>query len=276
MPQYSYISYKSPFDEVVRVADTLPTQATDSLSCDNVVPSFITSGFGGSIVPLPRMTYEVVQGWNLVLMALVLLLIVLNKQLYPRQFRQVLSVPGGVTHTNQLLREWNPANSLLGVTFMLAYMVIMALFVQKSFVILSRDTVQYNDFRFFGIVFACVTGWVVFRQIFLVFISWLFGTKEAVERQQAVQLSVSTFSLIVMLVLLLVILYTPSSLFVWMGFGILCATSLLRFVLGIVETRFSTKIPLFYIFSYFCALEIAPVAMLLTASLRYFSNGSVY
>ena len=61
-----------------------------------------------------------------------------------------------------------------------------------------------------------------------------------------------------------------------MGLGVVVVTSLMRFVLGIIETRFSTKIPLSYIFLYFCALEIAPVAMLLTAGLRYLSNGSVY
>ena len=272
MPQYPYLHYRNPLFET----DTVPAQVLDILPDDCVVPSFITSGFGGTIVPLPRMTYDVVEGWNLILMALVLLLIVLNKQLYPRQFRQVLRVPGGVTHTNQLLREWNPTNSFLGVSFMLAYFVIMALFVQKSFVILSRDWIRYNDFHFFLVIFACIVGWVVLRQIVLLFVSWLFGTKEVVGRQQAVQLSVSTYGFIAMLLLLLVILYTASSVFVWMGLGVVVVTSLMRFVLGIIETRFSTKIPLSYIFLYFCALEIAPVAMLLTAGLRYLSNSSVY
>jgi len=50
----------------------------------------------------------------------------------------------------------------------------------------------------------------------------------------------------------------------------------LRLVFGVMETRVSTKIPAFYIFLYLCALEIAPIATLVTAGLRYFSHGSVF
>ena len=102
MPQYPEISYWNPIVDTVQPVDTV--QVVDTMACDSVVPSFITSGFHGTLTPLVRMSYEILQGWNLALLGLMLLLIVLNKQLYPRQFRQVLSVPGGVAHTNQLLR----------------------------------------------------------------------------------------------------------------------------------------------------------------------------
>ena len=98
MPQYPDIFYH-PFAETTQAADTV--QAVDTIACDSVVPSFITSGFDGTLTPLVRMSYEILQGWNLALLGVLLLLIVLNKQLYPRQFRQVLSVPGGVAHTSQ-------------------------------------------------------------------------------------------------------------------------------------------------------------------------------
>ena len=82
------------------------------------VSNFITSGFEGVISPMERVTHEVLSGWNLIILAAVLLLVVLNKQLYPRQFRQLLSVPGGVAHTNQLLREWTPTRSFIGYAFL--------------------------------------------------------------------------------------------------------------------------------------------------------------
>ena len=88
MPQFTDIFYTPPYVDKVQpvdtaqVADTL--QAVDSVALDSVVPSFITSGFQGTLIPLPRMSYEVLQGWNLALLGLLLLLIVLNKQLYPR------------------------------------------------------------------------------------------------------------------------------------------------------------------------------------------------
>ena len=272
MPQYPFISYHLFYEP--QLLDTVP--ATDSLLCDTVAAESFVTTFGGTINPMPRMTYDVLVGWNLVVLGLMLLLIVMNKQLYPRQFRQILSVPGGVAHTNQLLREWNPVGSFLGFTFLVAYVAVMALFVQKSCVVLSRDVLQYNTTRMFGIAFAAVGGWVLLRFLFLYYMNWLFEARETVSRQVTVQLSVSIFSFIAMLPILLLLLYNPYSLFVWIGFGIIAVAALMRFVLGIVETRVATKIPSFFIFLYFCSLEIAPTAILMTASLRYFSQGSVF
>lgn len=280
MPQYTDIFYTPPFvDKVqpidtVQVADTL--QAVDSVALDSVVPSFITSGFQGSLIPLPRMSYEVLQGWNLALLGVLLLLIVLNKQLYPRQFRQVLSVPGGVAHTNQLLREWNPQRSFLCVSFMLGYILLIALFVQKSCVVLSHDVSTYNVMRVFGIICAAMMGWVLLRFAILHIVNWLFDTHETVDRQMTVQFSVSIFTLIIMVPLMLLLLYNPSKYFVWAGVGVLGLAAIVRLIIGVIETRVSTKIPAFYIFLYFCALEIAPVATLVTAGWRYFSQGTVF
>ena len=280
MPQFTDIFYTPPYVDKVQPVDTLQVadtlQAVDSVALDSVVPSFITSGFQGTLIPLPRMSYEVLQGWNLALLGLLLLLIVLNKQLYPRQFRQVLSVPGGVSHTNQLLREWNPQRSFLCVSFMLGYILLIALFVQKSCVVLSHDVPTYNVMRVFGIACVGMTGWVLLRFAILHLVNWLFDAHETVDRQMTVQFSVSIFTIIVMVPLMLLLLYNPSKYFVWAGVGVLGLAAILRLVIGMIETRVSTKIPAFYIFLYFCALEIAPVATLVTAGWRYFSQGTVF
>ena len=274
MSQYPDIFYANPFGEVPQAVDT--TQVVDTIACDNVVPSFITSGFHGTLTPMLRVSYEILQGWNLALLGLMLLLIVLNKQLYPRQFRQVLSVPGGVAHTNQLLREWNPLRSFICVSFTLGYILLMALFVQKSCVILSHDMVKYNGWDVFGTLTAIVAGWVLLRYLMLHFVNWLFQTRDTVDRQMSVQFSISIFTLIVMVPVVLLLLYNPTKYFVWVGLGLLGLAAVFRLILGIIETRVATKMSTFYIFLYLCALEIAPIATLVTAGLRYFGNGAVF
>ena len=276
MPKYLYPYYKNPFIDTVSVADAVSVQPVDTLPCDSIVPSFITKGFGGVVAPLPRVSYEVLEGWNLALLGVVLLLIVFNKQLYPRQLRQVLSLPQGMAHTNQLLREWSPTRSFLGTSFTLAYIVLAALFLQKSCVILSRDIMRYNGLNNYLLSFAGVMGWIMLRRLLLYFMNWLFGTKDVVDRQMAVQLMGATYSLIALLPVVLLLLYNPYSLFVWIGIGIMAAVALMRFVMQVVETRFFTNIPALYIFLYFCALEIAPMATVLMAGLRFFSKGTVF
>ena len=273
MPQYPDIFYH-PFVEPTQVVDTV--QAVDTIACDSVVPSFITSGFNGTLTPMLRMSYEILQGWNLALLGLMLFLIVVNKHLYPRQFRQVLSVPGGVAHTNQLLREWNPKRSFICASFTLGYILLISLFLQKSCVVLSHDVVTYNGWPMYWTICAVVTGWVLLRYLMLHFVNWLFEARDTVDRQMSVQFSISIFTFIVMIPLVLLLIYNPTKYFVWVGIGLLGIAAIFRLILGTIETRVATKMATFYIFLYFCALEIAPFATLVTASMRYFANGAVY
>lgn len=238
--------------------------------------TFVTSGFEGIISPMERVTHEVLVGWNLVVLAAVLLLVVLNKQLYPRQFRQLLSVPGGASHTNQLLREWTPTSSFIGFSFTLAYITVIALFLQKAFVLLSNDVTEFNSFNVFGILCGIVAGWVTLRHLFLAFIGWLFRQKEVVQRQITVELSASTFCFLFLEVILLLVLYIPSSFFVWIGIGIIFVIALMKMLLDFNETRVFSKMPPLYIFLYFCTLEIAPLVLLLTAGMRYFTHNTVF
>ena len=242
----------------------------------NEVSSFVTSGFGGVISPIERVTHDVMEGWNLIVLAAVLLLVVLNKQLYPRQFRQLLSVPGGVAHTNQLLREWTPTQSFIGYSFSISYIIVMALFLQKAFVIFSNDVVEYNGFSFFAVLCGVVAGWVVIRHLTLALIGWIFRQKEVVMRQNTVELSASTYSFLVIEIILLLVLYLPNSTFLWLGIGIIFATALMKLILDINETRLFSKMPSFYIFLYFCTLEIAPLVLLLAAGMRYFTHNTVF
>lgn len=238
--------------------------------------SFVTSGFEGVISPMERVTHEVLAGWNLIVVAVVLLLVVLNKQLYPRQFWQLLGVPSGVSHTNQLLREWTPTTSFIGYAFYMSYVVMVALLLQKAFVIFSRDVVQYNGFSFFSILCGCVAGSVALRYLAFVIISWLFQQKDIVVRQTTVDLSISTYSFMALLIVVLLVFYVPNTIFVWIGIGILFVSALVKLFLEIIETRVFSKMPSFYIFLYFCTLEIAPVVLLFVAGVRFFTNNIVF
>ena len=238
--------------------------------------TFITSGFEGVINPMIRSTHEVLESWNLILLAAVLLLVVLNKQLYPRQFRQLLTVPGGVANTNQLLREWTPTRSFIGFSFFVSYLIVMTLFVQKTCVIFSRDISRYNGFSMFSLFFGLVTGWVLLRYLILAFIGWLFNQKDLIIRQFTVELSLSTICFLVIQPVLWLVLYTPNSFFVWLGIGILSIVAVMKLFMEFIDTRVFSKMPRFYIFLYFCTLEIAPIVLLLVAGMRFFSHNSVF
>ena len=237
--------------------------------------TFITSGFDGVIDPIVRNTHDILAGWNLIILAVVLLLVVLNKQLYPRQFRQLLSVPGGVAHTNQLLREWTPTRSFIGMAFLFSYIFVIALFLQKTTVIFSNDIDAYNGFNTFSVFLGCTAAWMLLRYLSLALTGWLFQQREVVSRQITVDLAVSTYGFMLLMLILLLVLYIPNTFFVWMGIVILFVAALIRLVISMIDTRLFSKMPSFYIFLYFCTLEIAPLVLLFTAGMRFFTQSSV-
>lgn len=241
----------------------------------NEVSGFVTTGFGGLISPMERVTHEVLEEWNLIVLAVTLLLAVLNKQLYPRQFRQLLAVPGGVSHTNQLLREWTPTTSFIGFSFTASYIAVTALFLQKALVILSNDVTQYNNFNVFGVLCAITAGWVVLRLLILSLMGWLFRQNDVIMRQNTVELSISTYCFLILEIILLLVLYVPNSIFVWIGVGVILTAAVVKLFLNFNETRVFTKMPMLYIFLYFCTLEIAPLLLLLVGGMRYFTYNTV-
>jgi uncharacterized membrane protein len=166
--------------------------------------------------------------------------------------------------------------SFLCVSFSVGYVLLMALFVQKSCVVLSHDVLAYNGWSVYWTLAAGVLGWVLLRYLILHFANWLFDTRDTIDRQMTVQFSISIFTLIVMIPIVLLLLYNPTKYFVWIGIAVLGLAAVLRLVLGVIETRVSTKISSFYIFLYLCALEIAPLATLVTAGWRYFSQNAVF
>ncbi len=255
-------------------------QICDSVSSVNTVfdtlnTHFVTSGFDGAINPLPRVTHEALMGWNLMVLAVALLAVVVNKQLFPRQFRQLLSVPGGVAQTNQLLREWLPRRSFIGFSSLIIYVALMGLFVQKSLVALSHDVERYNGVVVFAMICGSVALLLVLRYLVLRIITWLFHTKEAFLRLSAVQLSVTSFSILAMQPVLWLLVYNPYSMVVWTGVGLVAIGVLMRFFMGFFEIKVATKIHSFYIFYYLCSLEIVPMTVLLAAGIRYATTGSV-
>lgn len=254
------------------------TQISGFLSGDSASGSmmhFVTSGFDGVINPLPLVTHDILLGWNLLVLGFVLLSVVVNRHLYPRQFRQLLSVPGGVAQTNQLLREWSPKRSFIGFSSWVAYVVLMGLFFQKSLVVLSHDAVRYNGILVFALSCGGTALLLLMRYFSWLFTSRLFRIKEMMYRLSAMQLSVTLYCILVLQVVLWLLLYNPYSVFVWIGVAIIVIAALLRFFIGFVEIKVFIRVRPFYIFYYLCSLEIIPMAVLLVAGIRYATTGSV-
>lgn len=241
---------------------------------EQYAPGFITEGFNRVIEPLQRVTGDILNGWDLAILAAVLILIIVNKQVYPRQFVQVFTVFKGSSQTNQLLREWTPLQSFINFSLQIGFILVFSMFVQKSLVVLSFSD-DYNTFTAYLTISAIILAVSILRLIIMGSVEKIFNRHDVFDRQMAVDLAVKTVLLLILIPLVLLLLYNPYSAFVMTGVGVVLAALLLRNIYEFFETRLFAKMSSFYIFLYLCTLEIMPISVVVVACVRLLKTGSV-
>ncbi len=241
---------------------------------EHFAPGFITVGFKKVIEPLQRVTDDILNGWDLAILAVVLLLIIVNKQLYPRQFSQIFSVFKGSSQTNQLLREWTPLQSFINFSLQSSVVLVFSMFVQKSIVVLSFSN-EYNSFVTYLVISAVVFAITLLRTFIMWAVEKIFNCHDVFERQTAIDLAVKTVLLLILVPIVILLLYNPYSTFVVTGIVFVLSSLLLRVIYEFVETRLFAKMSSFYIFLYFCVLEIMPILLIIVACKRLMETGSV-
>ena len=251
-----------------------PDYLVEPPTTGHYVPSFLTEGFNKVIEPLQRHTNDVLNGWELAVLAAVLLLVIANKRIYPRQFSQIFSVFRGTSQTNQLLREWTPIQSFINFSLQLSFILVLSLFVQKSIVVLTFSN-QYNTFNAYLLILLAATTITILRYVVMFLVEKIFNQHDVFDRQTAIDLAVKTVALAAMTPLVLLLLYNPYSPFVMTGVAFMLLAMLLRSVYEFVETRVFSKISSFYIFLYLCALETTPILMVMVACYRLLKTGQV-
>ena len=235
----------------------------DSLSVDTIMLThFVESHRANEILPAERIAPDAFPLWILVLLAFLLVVLVADKSIYPRQFRQILSVPAGVSSTNQLLREWTPWRSWVGITIVLSHVLIVSLFLQRGICVLINGAVPMDDLSSFVVILASFAGWMLLRYCGMAMVGWLFKNKDMVVRQLAVHISLSAIMVIVLVPFVLVLLYNPYPLMVCIGASVLVLLMLVRIWNEMIEIKVVSKYPIIYIFFYLCTLEIIPVLVI--------------
>lgn len=242
------------------LSSVIPASELDSLCGDTIIMApFVEHSRATEIIPLERMAPDAFPLWILLLLAFLLVVLVVDKSVYPRQFRQILSVPAGVSATNQLLREWTPWRSWVGTTILLSHLLIVTLFFMRGVCVLTDGVLPMEDFSSFVVVLASFAGWILLRYCGIALVGWLFKNKDMVVRQLAVHISLSAIMVILLVPFVLVLLYNPYTTMVWIGVSIIALLMVVRIWNEMVEIKVVSKYPMFYIFFYLCTLEIIPI-----------------
>ncbi len=252
---------------------------TDSVAAsETVVGTFVTKHSNISIQPKIRNEHNKIESSSLLILSLVLVLIVLSKQLFPRRFNQLWQAMAGETKLNLMLREWNPSVSMPGIVFFFTYILLLSMIlqiaVQKYLITNPLNLPTY----FYWQILAITSAVILFRLGIKKFVAQLFKAHEINTRYNANEFSFYLIASLILFVSLLIIIFQQGRMSFYIGgvaaFTIVLTYNLLRnLFIGLSTGRFSVL----YLFLYLCALEIVPFLLLLkTISLLASGQFSLY
>jgi hypothetical protein len=214
---------------------------------------------------LERPAENMLTQWFVLGFIFFLFLIVLSKQFNPRKFLLLFRAGFSASGLNLLLREWNPSKHVFALVFTLIYIASVSLLAISLLPGFTEGKADFDETspEFLSKVVILI-GAIVFFKVFMAwFLSYLFDTVETTAMYLANMLShILVFSVTAM-ILSILLLFVPMEILWYLSLliiVILLIISLIRSVMiGLLEYRYSGLL----LFLYLCALEIAPVLVLI-------------
>lgn len=210
--------------------------------------------------------------WNLVLLALMIVFVVMSKTLFPRRFKQLQGALFGTNYLNQLLREWNPVRSFMGFFFILAYVLIFGLFLQRLLIYFSGGGDEISSPLSLFYLSAGVAAFLLLRMLMVNFFAFLFRTQEVSIRYLTTQLSYFVVTTMMLLPMMFVFTYNPIESGFYIGVGLVAALLIYRFYRSLIVGATNSRFSVLYLFLYLCALEIVPFLLLVKLVLLFVSG----
>lgn len=242
---------------------------------DSVGFQLVTENIASMLDEKVRLVDGVLSSYNFVVILSVMAVLVLCKQFAPNRFGAIISMFYHSSDTEKMTREWNPLTSLTGFSVAVSYIVLLALFVQKSVLILNGNTILYGGVDFFLKACLFVSAFVLVRYLFINIIGWMFCTQSASQHHAIIHIAMMALMNFVLLPLVLVLTFYQSKFWLFLGISIMMVFNVYRIVKTFIDFQFLIKNATLKIFLYLCMLEIIPISVAFTMAFRLVATNSV-
>ena len=222
-----------------------------------------------------RILENVAPSWTFVVIFSAILGLVLIKQFAPKRLKVITSMLYQSSDIEKMTREWNPLTSVSGFIIAVSYIALVSLFIQKSILICSGNSILYGGSDFYVETCIFTSAYILVQYLIINVIGWLFNTQVASQHQAITHLSMATTLSLIFSMLLLIMAFYPIKLCAIAGLVIIMIFTSIRLTKTFAEFQFLIKGETLNIFLYLCTLEIIPFAVALTMVIRMIATGSV-
>ena len=218
-----------------------------------------SSGFDG---PKERDVSYISAGWNFLVLFVAMIVVTLNKFLFPQRFLSVISMPLKNTGGEKIFRESHSFLNVMSLSVLSSFVLIISLLIQKVFVIYGNNFILHENFNFFMNVVVFVSAIMIFNYLITSFYGWLFKAESLIYIHVNLYVSSMATANLFMIPILMMLLLYPYRSFLLIGLIILAVFYFIRFTKLLIEVRMLSKLNFVNIFLYLCTIEILPLLVI--------------
>ena len=223
---------------------------------------FITEKSGEWEGPQVREVSYVSAGWNFMILFLAMIIVVLNKFLFPHRFASIMVMSFQNGGSDRIIRENPSFLNLISLSSVVAFVLTLSLFVQKFYVIFGGNNILHDNISFFLDVVVVVATVFIFNYLLTLFYSWLLKTGALLHFHVNLHISTMTTTNVILMPLMLILFFYPYKFLCVIIIAILLILFFIRFVKLLIEVRMLSKLNFVNIFLYLCTVEILPVLII--------------
>ncbi|MBR4155166.1 MAG: DUF4271 domain-containing protein [Bacteroidales bacterium] len=201
-------------------------------------------------------------GWNFVILFLAMIIVVLNKFLFPQRFASIMAMSFQNAGSDRIIRENPPFFNIISMSSVVAFVMTLSIFVQKFYVIYGGNDILYDNMSFFFDVVMVVAAVFIFNYLLTLFYSWLFKADALLHFHVNLHISTMTTTNVILIPLMLILFFYPYRFLCVVIIAILLILFSIRFIKLLIEVRMLSKLNFVNIFLYLCTVEILPVLII--------------
>jgi hypothetical protein len=203
-----------------------------------------------------------------------LIMIGLANYFFPQRLREMIMAAWEPRIYFQLEREGGIMAHWVSFFLYFNFLLVLTMLVYQLFDFfgLEETLQQIPSSLLMGYIFIAMVSFYFAKYLLLVFIAWVFKRQESSQTYFRNILIMNNFSGLVILPAMIIYTFNPSAWIIYGSLGLLLFLNVYKIGRGAIVGHQRTGFSAYYLILYLCAIEIAPVLLIIKITMNYLTG----
>jgi hypothetical protein len=203
-----------------------------------------------------------------------LFMIGLANYFFPQKLREIIMAAWEPRMYSQLERDGGAMAHWVSFFLYFNFLLVLAMLVYQLFGFFGFEgpLQQIPSFLLMGYIFIAMVSFYFVKYLLLVFIAWVFKRQESSQTYFRNILIMNNFTGLVLLPAMIIYTFNPTAWIIYGSLGLLLVLNVYKISRGAIVGHQRTGFSAYYLILYLCAIEIAPVLLIIKITMNYLTG----